>query len=89
MTRRRFVALVGDYKKGTHMSPKFEKILKHQKAHTVDMIFDEPTNVSVDGEVIRFEELHLSILSRAIRFLIPKGAALVTALSKEPVTATV
>lgn len=89
MTRRRFVALVGDYKKGTHLSPKFEKILKHQKAHTVDMIFDEPTNVSVDGEVIRFEELHLSILSRAIRFLIPKGAALVTALSKEPVTATV
>lgn len=89
ITRRRFVALVGDYKKGTHLTPKFNKILKNRKAQTVDMFFEEETNVSVDGEVIRFKELHLSIVSRAIRFVIPKGAALITALKEAPVAATV
>lgn len=89
ITRRRFVALVGDYKKGTHLTPKFDKILKNQKAKTVDMYFDEETNVSVDGEVIRFRELHLSILPRALSFSIPKGAALLSAMGEEAAAATV
>ena len=89
ITRRRFIALVGDYKKGSHLTPKFEKVLKNRKAHTVDMFFEEDTNVSVDGEVIPFKELHLSVVPRAIHFVIPKGAALVHASREESVAATV
>ena len=89
ITRRRFVMLVGDYKKGTHLTPKFEKILKNYKAKTVDMYFDEETNVSVDGEIVRFRELHVSILPRAIRFVIPRGSARLSAQAEEAVAATV
>lgn len=77
VTRRKFLSLVGDYKKGTHLTPKFEQILKNFKCHTVDMIFGNETSVSVDGEILRFSELHLSALPEALRFLVPKGAALV------------
>ena len=86
ITRRKFITLVGDYKKGTHLTSKFEKILKNFKGQTVDMLFDTETNVSVDGEVIRFSELHLSVIHEALRFLIPKGATLLgTKKVAEPV----
>ena len=86
ITRRKFITLVGDYKKGTHLTSRFEKILKNFKGHTVDMLFDTETNVSVDGEVIRFSELHLSVIHEALRFLIPKGATLIGSQKKaEPV----
>lgn len=77
ITRRKFLTLVGDYKKGTHLGPKFDKILKNFKCRAVDMIFDGETNVSVDGEILRFKELHLSVIPEAIQFLVPKGAALI------------
>ncbi len=89
LTRRKFIALVGDYKKGTHLTPKFEKILKNFKCRTVDMIFGGETNVSVDGEIVRFSELHLSVVSRALSFLIPKGAALRAEAKEMPIAATV
>lgn len=75
ISRTRFVSLVGDYKKGTHLSPKFETILTPKKAERIDMVFDKETNVSVDGEVIRFRELHLSVEKDALRFLVPQGSA--------------
>ena len=89
LTRRKFIALVGDYKKGTHLTPKFEKILKNFKCHAVDMFFDEETNVSVDGEIIRFSELHLSVIPKALSFLIPKGAKLCATAKDTPALATV
>ncbi len=76
ITRSRFLTLVGDYKKGTHLSPKFEKLLVNQKLERVDLYFDAAANVSVDGEVIPFEELHLSIAQKALRFLIPAGSTM-------------
>lgn len=75
VTRRKFLALVGDYKKGTHLTPKFRKILDNIKAERVDMRFPRTTNVSVDGEIVSTGELHLRVLKRAISFLIPKGAS--------------
>jgi YegS/Rv2252/BmrU family lipid kinase len=75
ISRTRFVMLVGDYKKGTHLTPRFEKVLAPKKAERIDMVFDKETNVSVDGEVIRFRELHLSVAREALRFLVPQGSA--------------
>ena len=89
VTRRKFIMLVGDYKKGTHLSPKFEKILTNYKCHTADVFFDKETNVSVDGEVIRFKELHLSVLPKALSFVIPKGADLRVKEQPTPEIATV
>lgn len=75
VTRRTFLSLVGDYKKGTHLAPKLRHIIENRKADRVDMYFDGETNISVDGEIHRVKELHLSVLPSALHFLIPKGAA--------------
>lgn len=74
--RLKFLTLVGHYKKGTHLVPKFERILRNVKADRADLYFEGGANVSVDGEVIRVEELHLSVVPRALNFVIPAGAAL-------------
>ncbi len=74
VSRTRFVSLVGDYKKGTHLSPKFEKVLKNEKISSIQLLFNGITNVSVDGEVIQTDKLCLSVCNRALRFVIPKGS---------------
>ena len=74
--RLKFVSLVGDYKKGTHLTPKFDQVLANRKAERIDFFFDKPTNVSVDGEVITVPELHASVEREALRFLIPAGSRL-------------
>ena len=73
--RLKFLSLVGKYKKGTHLVPKYEKILQSEKLDRVDLGFGGVTNVSVDGEVLSVSELHLSVCPRALRFLIPVGSA--------------
>lgn len=73
--RMKFLALVGSYKKGVHVtSEKFKKIVGNFKCETADMYFDRETPVSVDGEIVHTKELHLSVHRRAIRFMLPKGA---------------
>ncbi|MBE6546610.1 MAG: YegS/Rv2252/BmrU family lipid kinase [Ruminococcaceae bacterium] len=74
--RLKFVSIVGSYKKGTHLVPKYAKILESRKAERIDFFFDQPTHVSVDGEVISVSELHLSTEKQALRFLIPAGSRL-------------
>ncbi len=72
--RIKFVSMVGSYKKGTHLVPKYESILHNEKIDRADMTFEGGANVSVDGEVIRVDELHLSVCPRALTFLIPAGS---------------
>ncbi len=74
--RLKFLSLVGDYKKGTHLQEKFKTILGNPKAQTVDMIFDRETPVCVDGEIIFTKELHLSVCQKALKFLLPAGSRL-------------
>lgn len=74
VTRRKFLSLVGKYKKGTHLSGEFTDILSNQKLDRVDMIFEGETPVSVDGEIVTVNELHLSIAPLALNFLVPAGS---------------
>jgi len=75
VSRMKFISLVGSYKKGTHLdNEKLVNIIKHQKFRSIDMIFDKETNISVDGEVIRAKEAHLSVQRAAFGLLVPKGA---------------
>lgn len=73
VSRVKFLTLVGDYKNGTHLGEKFEGIVDNFKSQTVDMYFDEETPVSVDGEVIRTKELHISVERDALNILLPKN----------------
>ena len=76
VTRRKFISIVGDYKKGTHLQPKFSSIVENKKFERVDMTFPRTTNVSVDGEVVPCDALRLEAISKGITFLVPKGACL-------------
>ena len=75
ISRSRFVGLVGSYKKGTHLTEKNKKILHSETAREYSIDFDAPTEISVDGEIVIANELKLSCVSKAIKFLVPKGAA--------------
>ena len=81
--RLRFLSIVGAYKKGTHLDPKYAKVLNHEKLDRVDLSFEKTTNISVDGEVVRADELHLSIERDALRFLVPQGASMKPMHKKE------
>lgn len=73
--RMKFVSLVGDYKKGLHLGEKFKNIIDHFKCREADMCFDEKTPVSVDGEIVRVKELHIKVVDRALKFMLPRGVS--------------
>ena len=74
ISRAKFISLVGDYKKGTHLADKFKDIIRNSKCDEIKLKFDKLTNVSVDGEIISVNELLISVLKGAMKFRIPKGA---------------
>ena len=75
ITRRKFISLVGDYKKGTHLVEKFKDIIRNGKCDEIKLSFDKLTNISVDGEIVTVKELVLSVLHGAIPFLVPNGSS--------------
>ena len=71
--RIKFVSLVGSYKKGTHVREDLKHIVGNLKCESVDMYFDKETPVSVDGEIINYKELHLSVEREALKIMLPCG----------------
>ena len=74
--RLKLIQIIGDYKKGTHLVPKFEKIISEENASEYVLEFDKPTNVSVDGEILTLEKLEISCAKAALNLLLPAGVAL-------------
>ena len=90
VSRRRFLGLVGSYKKGTHLTEKNKDILHSEISERYSISFDAPTEISVDGEIIKTSSLELSCVPQAIRFLVPKGSAYIGNIVEEiPQTANV
>ena len=83
VSRTKFLRLVGHYKKGNHLSDKFKDIVSHFKCKSTSMYFDEETPVSVDGEIIRTKELHISVVTRALTIMLPRGVKLLSAEGAE------
>lgn len=73
--RLKFLTLVGSYKKGTHLEEKFKKIVENFKCEVADMYFDREMPVSVDGELVYTNEIHISVERKALKFMLPKGVA--------------
>ena len=72
ISRLKFISIVGDYKKGTHL--RHSDVLSDRMAERVDIEFDKTTNICVDGEVIRADSLVLRIVEKAVKFLVPAGS---------------
>ena len=75
ISRAKFISLVGSYKKGLHLGEKFKAVIDHFKCATADMYFDDETAISVDGEIVRVRELHMSVDKKALTFMVPKGVS--------------
>lgn len=71
--RIKFLSLVGSYKKGTHLVDKYKHIITNFKCRKADIVLDEPTPVSIDGEMVTLREMHLSVEPKALCLMLPKG----------------
>ncbi len=74
VTRRDFIKLVGSYKAGKHLETKLgQRIVEYKQSRAVTFEFTEPTNVCIDGEILKTEKLEISVMPRALAFAVPKG----------------
>ncbi|MBQ6553416.1 MAG: diacylglycerol kinase family lipid kinase [Clostridia bacterium] len=72
-----FLKLVGDYRKGTHLeNPKMKDKLDYFQTKEMTISAAEPFRYCSDGEVMTADELKISVVPAALRFVIPEGAAL-------------
>lgn len=75
ISRTKFLTLVGDYKKGTYVTKeKFKSVVNYKKCSEVEIKFDAPTDVCIDGEIERMSSLRVSTVKKALDLCIPKGS---------------
>ncbi len=70
----KFLALVGDYKKGTHLTdPKFEHLVTFIRGTSVEIVGQKPFYCSRDGEITAVRRESFSVVPQKLRFILPKG----------------
>ena len=75
VSRTKFVSLVGSYKKGTHIVPKNDDVLKNSKYEKVVLRFPQTQSASIDGELFDFDELSIECVPSAISVILPAGVS--------------
>ena len=75
VSRRKFISLIGSYKRGEHVVPENADILEYVRCRSVTMKFPRPQNVCMDGEVRQMCECTIEVVPRALRFVVPRGSA--------------
>ena len=72
-----FMRLVKLYKLGKHLEmPKFKKFITYNKYKKIIVESDDTLCLCLDGETFHSNRISLEIVSKAIRFLFPKKAAI-------------
>lgn len=75
VTRRRFAALIGKYRKGTHLeSPLAKDIIEYVQCKSLVIEPVSNMEICVDGEIYNSGTLKISIMPRAINFSIPAAS---------------
>jgi YegS/Rv2252/BmrU family lipid kinase len=70
--RTQFLSLVGKYRKGTYLkNPRGKKVTVSRQCREVKIVLDNPTNISVDGEIRQGKELLLKMQPQALQFSAP------------------
>ena len=75
VTLGELIQLIGPYKAGTHLTdPKVPQVFNYKKLEKVELIFDHPTDICVDGEIERIQKkLTLTVARKAITLSAPKA----------------
>ncbi len=71
ISRTAFLGLVSKYKKGEHLSGKYDHILSSEKSSAYHLVFDTPTEISVDGEIFTLDRADIECMKGALSFLVP------------------
>ena len=79
VTLGELIKLIGPYKEGTHLTkPDVPQVFVYKKCERVDLIFDRPTDICVDGEIERVKEkLTLTVAKKAITLSKPKACQVI------------
>lgn len=71
----RFLSLIGDYKNGTHLSPKYEKIITYRRARKVEVFTESDDSlICIDGEIDRSRNFTVEVIPGAVKFAAPVKA---------------
>ena len=54
---------------------KLQNILEYRRAKQVEISFDKPSNVCLDGEIVKTEKILMRIIPKKLSVLVPKGAS--------------
>ncbi len=78
ISRFTFIKLLPVYTKGGHLDdPRFGKVITYRRAKTVQIEAPEGFSLTVDGEILDGTSFTVSVLPRAARIAVPRGAKLI------------
>ena len=68
----KFLTLVSDYKKGTHLdNPKFNNIVTYKRAKRITIEANDDFKICLDGEIYTGPYFEIENLKQALRFIVP------------------
>lgn len=74
VSRPRFISLIRYYKNGTHLTtPKVARFITYKKGRDVIIESPTPINYALDGEIGSAVRIALSVVPKALRFIVPAG----------------
>lgn len=73
VTKLQFLQLVKGYKNGTHVDdPRYASFVIYSRGKKAELKCTVPTEICIDGEIIKTDRITVEILPQAINFVIPQ-----------------
>lgn len=75
ISRGKFISLLGDYKKGTHVVRDVPlDFVTYKKCKKIHFESEKEVGVCLDGEITRLKDIHIEAVPEAIPFAVPRGS---------------
>lgn len=74
VSRAKFLSVVGDYKAGKHLDGQYDAFVHRKVCRGVKLTTPNPISFSQDGEISVNSEYNISIINKALKFIVPSGS---------------
>ncbi len=72
ISRLTMLGVIGKYQKGLHVSDQeLRKLVTYTRCRTLEVEYDQPVTMCVDGETFRNDRIAARVLPRSVRLLVP------------------
>lgn len=72
ISRLTMLGVIGKYQKGLHVSDQeLRKLVTYTRCRTLEVEYDQPVTMCVDGETFRNDRITARVLPRSVRLLVP------------------